>query len=432
MQNPYPPTETTRPIAAEPAPRRSRIRRAALPLAAAIVGGAVALGGAAVTGNLGGGDTTIIREPSAQQAALPADDGERPEETAAASEAPAGATEALSVQEIVRRTSPAVVEVTVGGRIDPLQGRVLNQRALGSGFVIDDSGHILTNQHVVAGFDTAAVTFEDGSVLEAEVLGQDDSTDVAVLRVEALPPGVTPVSLGSSADLHTGDGVVALGNPLGQDRTATTGIVSALERNLDAPDGETVIQNAIQTDAAINQGNSGGPLFDLAARVIGINSQIATRGGGSDGIGFAVPIDTVRPVAQSIIETGEPQHAWMGISGLPLNPALAEALDLGDQRGVILNRVGPDSPAGRAGLVQAPDPGESEREGGDIVRAVRGADIMVEVDGTEIEDMADVSRAVSSRRVGDEISVTVLREGEREQITFALGDRPDDIDLGQP
>jgi S1-C subfamily serine protease len=330
----------------------------------------------------------------------------------------------LSVQEIVRRTSPAVVEVTVGGRIDELRGQVTNQQALGSGFVIDDAGHILTNQHVVAGFGTAAISFEDGSIQQARVLGEDASTDVAVLKVEDLPEGITPLAFASSADLHVGDGVVAVGNPLGQERTATTGIISALERVIVAPDNRTAIQNAIQTDAAINQGNSGGPLLDQAGRVIGINSQIATRGGGSDGIGFAVPVDTVRPVAESIIETGEPAHAWIGISGRPLNPALAEELGLDGQNGVAIVEVESGSPGAKAGLRGATN--------GPDAAVPTGADIIVAVAGEEIGDMADVSRAVSSRRVGDEISVTVLRDSGREELTFELGDRPADIGIDRP
>ncbi|MDH3227838.1 MAG: trypsin-like peptidase domain-containing protein, partial [Thermoleophilia bacterium] len=418
--------ETTRqmPRPEAPEPPRRRGMRLAMPLTAAVIGGVVALGGAAVTGNLGGEQTTILRENPNQNAAIATDSTPLPEEAAAAAESdmPAGA-ESLSVQEIVRRTAPAVVEVSVGGQIDELQGVVENQQALGSGFVIDDSGHILTNQHVVNGFTAAAITFADGSIFKAEVLGEDASTDVAVLKVSSLPDGVTPVTFATSANLQVGDSVVAVGNPLGQERTATTGIVSALERVIVAPDNLTAIQNAIQTDAAINQGNSGGPLFDQAGRVIGINSQIATRGGGSDGIGFAVPIDTVRPVAESIIETGRPAHAWIGISGRPLNPPLAKALDLSGQRGVAIVEVEDGSPGADAGLEGATDPDAA---------VPAGADIIVEVAEQEIGDMADVSRAVSGRRVGDEISVTVLRDGERQELTFELGNRPTNIGIDQP
>jgi S1-C subfamily serine protease len=399
--------------------------RLAMPLVAAVIGGAVALGGAAITGNLGNGDTTVVRESPNQNAAITTDRSQLPEEAAAAAESDAPAdAENLSVQEVVRRTAPAVVEVTVGGTIDALRGIVENQQALGSGFVIDDSGHILTNQHVVDGFNTAAITFEDGSILEAEVLGEDASTDLAVLKVLDLPNGVNPVTFASSANLQVGDSVIAVGNPLGQERTATTGIISALERVIQAPDNRTAIQNAIQTDAAINQGNSGGPLFDQAGRVIGINSQIATRGGGSDGIGFAIPIDTARPVVESIIDNGTPSHAWIGISGRPLSPPLAKELGLDDPNGVAIVAVEDGSPASGAGLIGASNDPEAA--------VPEGSDIIVEVAGQQIGDMADVSRAVSSRRVGDEISVVVLRDGERQELSITLGDRPSNIGIDRP
>ena len=437
MENPYPPRSATQRLPQlgspppPPPPQRPKrkIAAVAVPLVAAVIGGAVALGGAAVTGNLGGDETTLVQEARTEPAVQisPQADSD-PERSAAEAEAEATAEppdqgEALSVQEIVRRTSPAVVEVIVGGQLSELTGGVAGQRALGSGFVIDDSGHILTNQHVVDGAETVTVRFEDGTASEARVLGEDASTDLAVVKVDALPSGVSPVPLGDSGNLDVGDPVVALGSPLGQAGTATTGIVSALERIITSPNGFD-IQNAIQTDAAINQGNSGGPLFDRSGRVIGINSQIATNSGGSDGIGFAVPIDTVEPIAASIIRGGTPEHAWIGISGRPLNPPLAERLGLGDQRGVIVVTVDERSPGKEAGLASVTnDPDAEVPEGGDII---------VAVDGKPITDMANVSQAVSSKAVGDEITLTVLRDGQREDITFALGDRPEDVGIGRP
>ena len=448
MDNPYPSSSTTRQLPRlgshqppePPKKHGSGIGRVAVPLVAAIVGGAVALGGAAATGNLSGGDTTVVQEARnepAVQISPPAQvDPERSaaEAEAAATDEPPKGGGALSVQEIVRRTSPAVVEVTVGGDILERRGRVINQQALGSGFVIDTAGHIVTNQHVVEGARTAAISFENGTVVEAEVLGTDPSADVAVLKIDALPDGVQPVDFGSSASLQVGDPVVALGNPLGQNRTATTGVVSALERIIEAPDGETAIQNAIRTDAAINQGNSGGPLFDRVGKVIGINSQIATRGGGSDGIGFAVPSDTVRPIVNAIISTGAATHAWVGIEGSPINAALAKAMGIPGQQGVVIGRIFDGSPAKSAGLRGAtnyseafPGPGE-ERDLG----VPEGADIIVEIDGVAITDMADVSRAVSSSSVGDEISIVILRDGVRQELTFNLGDRPSSASLNRP
>jgi S1-C subfamily serine protease len=228
---------------------------------------------------------------------------------------------------------------------------------------------------------------------------------------------VKPVALGSSAGLQVGQEVVAIGNPLGFEQTATTGIVSALKRTIESPNG-FAIQNAIQTDAAINQGNSGGPLFDRAGRVIGMNTQIASQTGGNVGIGFAVPIDTIEPIAQSIITDGKPRHAWIGITGRELTPALAEKLDLEGRRGVLIAQVATGGSAKAAGLVPATDANAA---------VPKGADLIIAVNGTPVTDMADVSAAVASRKVGDRITVTVLRGGDEKTVTLELKDRPADI-----
>ncbi len=250
------------------------------------------------------------------------------------------------------------------------------------------------------------------------MLGTDESTDLAVLLVEDLPAGLAPLPLGRSSALVVGDPVVAIGNPFGLERTATTGIVSALKRIITAPNGFE-IQNVIQTDAAINQGNSGGPLLDRRGRVLGINSQIATESGGSNGIGFAVPIDTIRPVADSIIARGRAEHAWLGVTGRSVTPAIAGALGIGDVRGVAVIEVDERGPASEAGLRAATTP-----PGADVPR---GGDLIVAVDGRPVEDMADVSRAVSSRAVGDTLPLTVLRGGTRTELRIVLDDRPGDV-----
>jgi len=242
----------------------------------------------------------------------------------------------------------------------------------------------------------------------------DTSTDLAVLKIPRVPEGIQPVRLGSSGALVVGQDVVAIGNPYGLERTATTGIVSALERTIEAPNG-FAIQNAIQTDAAINQGNSGGPLFDRAGRVIGMNTQIASQNGGNVGLGFAVPIDTIAPIAQSVIKDGTPKHAWIGITGRELTPALAGKLGLEGRRGVLVAEVADGGAAKAAGIVAARD---SDAE------VPRGADLIIAVNGTPVEDMADVSRAVASRTVGERISVTVLRDGEERTVQMTLRDRP--------
>jgi len=262
------------------------------------------------------------------------------------------------------------------------------------------------------------VTFDDGTETPAEVLGRDESTDLVVLRAEDVPPDVRPLPLGRSAGLTVGDPVLAIGNPFGLERTATTGIVSALKRIINAPN-DFEIQNVIQTDAAINQGNSGGPLLDGRGRVIGINSQIASESGGNDGVGFAVPIDTIRPIGDAIIATGDARHAWLGITGRQVTPEIAEALGAPDVRGVAVVSVDDRGPARDAGLRPATTPA-----GADVPR---GGDLIVAVDGREVRDMADVSLAVSSRAVGDGLALTVLRDGARVNLRVTLADRPDDV-----
>jgi S1-C subfamily serine protease len=386
-----------------PPPRRRRapqwLTQALLP---AVAGGLIVLLGLSLTGNLGGGDTTVVRDatplPPSQPAAA---DG------AASDAAPAG--DAPSVQSVVARSAPAVVLVTAGSGGDG---------SLGSGFLVDRRGRVLTNAHVVDEEKTVTVTFDDGTESEATVLGRDPSTDLAVLAVKGVPAGVAPLPLGRSADLVVGDPVIAIGNPFGLERTATTGIVSALKRVISAPNNFQ-IQNVVQTDAAINQGNSGGPLLDARGRVIGINSQIATESGGSDGIGFAVPIDTIRPVADAIVATGKVEHAWLGMTGRTVTPAIAKALGIGDVRVVAVIGVDDRGPAKRAGLRSATTAQDAD--------VPRGGDLVVAVDGTPVEDMADISRAVSSRAVGDALTLTVLRDGRRVTLRVTLDDRPGDV-----
>lgn len=390
-----------------PRPRRRAPRWVTASLLPAVVGGAIALAGAAATGNLGNQTTTVA----------PRDATPLPEIVPAAGAA--GATEVpprprpRSVQAVVAESAPAVVKVTTGGA----QGR------LGSGFLVDHRGRILTNDHVVGAAPSATVTFDDGTVTSADVLGRDESTDLAVLRARQVPAGVRPLPLGNSNALVVGDPVVAIGNPFGLERTATTGIVSALKRTITSPN-DFAIQNVIQTDAAINQGNSGGPLLDRSGRVIGINSQIATDSGGNAGIGFAVPISTIRPVANSIIATGTPAHAWLGITGRPITPALAKALGAPAVRGVAVVSVDRRGPARAAGLRPATTPSSAT--------VPRGGDLIVAVDGRRAEDMADVSRAVSSRAVGQHVTLTVLRGGQPVRVRVTLANRPADVGVAVP
>ncbi len=293
--------------------------------------------------------------------------------------------------------------------------------ATGSGFLIDDEGHILTNNHVVEGATKVEVRLGSSDVShEAEVVGADPATDVALLKVDVPADQQHPLSLGNSARVEVGDPVVAIGNPFGLDRTVTAGIVSALQRQIQAPNGFS-ISHVIQTDAAINPGNSGGPLIDTAGNVIGINSQIQTGGSnGNVGIGFAVPINTAREVVQQIEQNGKVEHAFIGISGGSVTPAVAKALKLPVEKGVLVNEVVKGGPAAKAGV-----------EGGDTEATIEGAqvelggDIITEIDGKPIGSMEDVINAVNSAQPGDKMELTLLRgDNETKHVTLTLGVRP--------
>lgn len=294
--------------------------------------------------------------------------------------------------------------------------------ATGSGFLIDTEGHVVTNNHVVAEADKVEVKLGSSeTTYDAEVVGTDPATDVALLKVDAPADSLHPLALGDSSEVDVGESVVAIGNPFGLDRTVTAGIVSAIQRQIEAPNGFS-ISHVIQTDAAINPGNSGGPLIDSSGRVIGINSQIQTGGGsgGNVGIGFAVPINTAREVVQQIEQHGEVKHAYLGITGGSITPDLAKALKLPVDQGVLVNEVVKGGPADEAGIrggdTSATIEGLSTRLGGDIV---------TEVDGKRIEGMEEIINAVNSASPGDEMELTVDRDGEKKTITVTLGVRPD-------
>jgi S1-C subfamily serine protease len=293
--------------------------------------------------------------------------------------------------------------------------------ATGSGFLIDTEGHIVTNNHVVEGANRVEVKLgASDTTYTAEVVGTDPATDVALLKVDAPANQLHPLSLGDSSKIQVGDQVVAIGNPFGLDRTVTAGIVSALQRQIQAPNGFS-ISHVIQTDAAINPGNSGGPLIDSSGRVIGINSQIQTGGGGNGnvGIGFAVPINTAREVVQQIEDNGEVKHAYLGINGGSITPDLAKALKLPEEEGVLVNEVVKGGPADQAGV-----------KGGDTSATIEGAsfrlggDVITEVDGKRISGMEEVINAVNSASPGDRMELTVDRDGDIKKFTVTLGVRP--------
>jgi S1-C subfamily serine protease len=293
--------------------------------------------------------------------------------------------------------------------------------ATGSGFVIDGEGHILTNNHVIEGAEKVEVKLGDSEKnYEAEIVGTDPGTDIALLKVEAPAKELHPLTLGHSAEAEVGDPVVAIGNPFGLDRTVTSGIVSALQRQIQAPNGFS-INHVIQTDAAINPGNSGGPLIDSEGNVIGINSQIATGGGGNGnvGIGFAIPIDTVRAEIKQLETKGEVAHAFLGISGGTITPELAKALNLPVKEGVIVQTVVKGSPADKAGLeagnTAATINGQEVRLGGDII---------IEANGKKVKTMEALVEAIQESQPGDELELKILRDGQEKTANVTLGTQP--------
>ncbi len=302
--------------------------------------------------------------------------------------------------------------------------RVEHSTGLGSGFVIDSEGHILTNAHVVDGAKgEITVSFSNEERVVAKVIGIDNATDVALLKVDLPASALTVIPLGDSATQQVGDPVVAIGNPFGQDRTVTSGIISAVARSIQAPNG-FMINDAIQTDASINHGNSGGPLLNMQGRVIGINSQIDTggTGDGSVGIGFAVPINLVKQVVSDLMTTGKAQHAWLGVQLSEVNPTLASQVKIGSDFGAMIARVAPNSPAAKAGLTGAT--GETTIQGNTYAI---GGDVVVEANGTKIETIKDLQAAVSALKPGDKLELVMKTStGATKNVTVTLGDQPQD------
>ena len=377
------------------------------PFVAGLLGGLVVLIAgviAVAAGWVGDEKTTIVRSPAVSTAGS-ADEGQ-----------------GLTVSEIYKRDGPGVVFISaeVTTQQESPFGLPQEQRgqATGSGFMIDDQGHVMTNAHVVEGASKIEVAFGDNNSVDAKLLGSDASTDVALLKVKASKKFLKPLSLGDSSKLEVGDAVVAIGNPFGLDRTVTTGIVSALQRQLEAPNGFT-INNVIQTDAAINPGNSGGPLLDSLGRVIGINSQIATggAGGGSIGIGFAVPINTAKKISDQLKEKGKVEHAFLGITGVSITKAMAQNLNLPTDQGVLVQRA--TGPAAKAGV-----------KGGDTQVQIGGADlllggdVLVGIDGKQVKSMDDVIQVVSSKKPGDEVTLELRRGEQKRTVKVKLGNRP--------
>ena len=299
----------------------------------------------------------------------------------------------LTVGQIAKAATKSVVEVdatTSGGGQSFPYGNNGSQSAEGTGFVYDTKGDIVTNQHVVSGANSVKVKFSDGSTYTATVVGSDAATDIAVLHVNAPASKLNPLALADSSKVEVGDGVVAIGNPFGLDGTVTSGIVSAVGREISSPD-DTPIAGAIQTDAAINHGNSGGPLLDLRGQVIGITSQIQSEGGGNDGVGFAVPSNTVRSIAGQLISNGKAQHALLGVT--PTDTA----------NGVRIATVKNGSAADDAGLKK-----------GDVITAVGS---------TKIANSAQIRALIAGKQPGDALTLTIRRDGSSKTVHVTLGSR---------
>jgi S1-C subfamily serine protease len=293
--------------------------------------------------------------------------------------------------------------------------------ATGSGFVIDGEGHILTNNHVVEGANKITVKLGSSETnYPAEVVGADPGTDIALLKVDAPASQLHPLTLGNSAEAEVGDPVVAIGNPFGLDRTVTSGIVSALQRQIQAPNGFS-ISNVIQTDAAINPGNSGGPLLNADGEVIGINSQIETGGSGNGnvGIGFSIPIDTVKAEIHQLETSGEVAHAYFGIEGGSITPELAKALNLPVKEGVIVQSVVKGGPADKAGIAG----GNTEATIGGAQVSL-GGDIITEIDGKKISSMEEVIEIVQGSKPGDELEIKLIHNGQDKTAKVTLGTQP--------
>ena len=333
--------------------------------------------GAATYAALDDGGTTAVAPSSSSGTAQTVKDG------------------ALTIGQVYDRTNASVVEITVTTQA-PADGPMGSgtAQAQGSGFVYDSSGHVITNAHVVDGAESAKVRFADGKTYDATVVGVDASTDLAVLKVEAPSSALHPLELADSSQAAVGDVVVAIGSPFGLENSVTTGIVSALGRSMKAPNGYT-ITGSIQTDAAINHGNSGGPLLDLDGKVVGVNARIESESGGNDGVGFAIPSSTVKSIVAQILEDGSVQHAYLGVS-------VTAAAD--GTAGAQLAEVRSGTPAAEAGL--------------------QAGDVLTAVDGDAVSSAAALQSAIDARKPGDRVILDYLRDGAHRTVTVTLGTRP--------
>jgi len=320
--------------------------------------------------------------------------------------------ELLSLPDLFSKVEKSVVQITV---------RKSNATGVGSGFVYDRVGNIVTNYHVIENANRITVTFLDGTTYRASVIGSDPYTDLAVIRVNASTDKLHPLPLGDSSRLRVGEQVAAIGNPFGLSGSMTTGIVSQLGRMLETANGFS-IPDVIQTDAAINPGNSGGPLLNMYGEIVGVNTAIASRTGEFSGIGFAIPSDTVKKIVPVLITDGKYRHPWLGVSGSDITPEIAEALGLSEARGFLVVDVVANSPAAKAGI-----------KGGSNARMISidnrpvklGGDIIVGVDDIQVRKISDILVYLQREKsVNETITLHVIRDGRELSIDVVLGERP--------
>ncbi|HEY2776922.1 MAG TPA: trypsin-like peptidase domain-containing protein [Gaiellaceae bacterium] len=392
-------------------PSRFLSVRAVELLVVALVGAGLALGGAALLGKLGDHTTTTIQQVTPS-----------PVPAAAATQT---SSKALTPEAIYRQDGTGVVQITATSVTQSAPNPFFpatpqTSKSLGSGFVLDRAGHIITNFHVIQGAQKVQVSFSGQDQLPATVVGKDRSTDLAVLKIDAHARALTPLPLGDSDAARVGDPVYAIGNPFGLTRTLTTGVVSAVQRQIFAPNG-VPIDSAIQTDAAINHGNSGGPLIDAAGRVLGVTSQIQTgsdQNQGNVGIGFAIPVNTVRDIAGQIIASGKAEHAFLGLSSAAVTPQLKKLFNLPTASGLLVREVTKGSGAAKAGIkggsTSVVVEGESYMIGGDIITAV---------DGKPMTSADELFAVVQQKHPGDTLKIELYHDNSKRTVTAKLGTR---------
>jgi S1-C subfamily serine protease len=322
---------------------------------------------------------------------------------------------------VYRQASPAVASINTRAIESTYFQKAVPVEGAGSGFVIDPRGYLLTNYHVVEGAQTIEVTLGDRSQYTATFVGADTRNDVALIKIDAKGKALATLPLGDSSTLLVGQSVLAIGNPFRFSSTLTTGVISAVGRTVQTGD-TTFIDEAIQTDASINLGNSGGPLLNSRGEVIGINSAIYTPSGTTTGIGFAIPINTAKSIAQDLMTTGRVHRAYVGIQSVELWPDLAEALSLPVSKGLLIELVVNGGPGARAGL----QGGNRQVQAG-MMRLVIGGDVIVAIDGKDVENQLDLNVALNHKRPGDTVRLTIYRNGKKMDVTVTLGEQQESM-----